>query len=461
MTSETRLALEEWAKQRGVSRRDDGWLDLRKLGALDATAPLKESEHDKVIFGAGAGQALDLSTLDLSGSGFTRARFVGCTFDHTSFRNCEFFDCDFRYSRLTATSFQESKLARCDFYRAAFTEANIFSKAVLVHVSFDNAWMDGILGLDQSTFRHNRFWRRRYEIWLKQIANKQKDGVEEALRTLRVELETRAPGPVTGQSNGHADLEKYKTRLEKLTSKRGKPATLVQEADELSYFYFLFAPREQRPRQYDLDDGLNDAALQASNTYRALAGLWSGQGQFDDSSFAYVRSKVWERRYLHPRQAIRRHRHRKEEGRDADQKELEREKRNTTSPEAQMSSPPGHYVRNYGMAGLLSWVWLWASGALAKFGEGLGRTVAWVIAVATVPGLLYTWFGAVRDSHDHVVNSVGLGILFSLQQITTLQSDTLKPGNRTVEWIGSLQVLVGIGFLGLVAFVLGNKLRNA
>jgi hypothetical protein len=434
--------LDKVLKQLGITRREDGLRDLRgKLPSLERAIPLTKQSYEDVIFGTDAGDGTKLGAVSLSGSSFKRVRFTGCTFDHTNLRDCEFFGCDFRYAQFRATSFQKSKLASCDFYRAAFSEANVFSKAVLVLVSFDNAWLEGILGLDQGTFRHNRLWMRRYKTWVEQLREEQKKGVESALKSFRSDLQANNPG--TARSNGHGDQESYLRRLETLARKGqvGTPATLVQEADELSYFYFLLTSEEQRPEQYDLDAGLNDAALQASDTYRALAGLWSGQGQFDDSSFAYVRSKVLERRYLHPRQAVRRCKHRKV---------------------AEQRSSTDHYISEYGVAECASWLWLWISGAVAKFGEGLWRAAGWLVAITILPGILYTWLGAVRDvREDAVVNNVWLGILFSLQQITTVQSDTLEPVNRTVELFGALQVLVGIGLLGLLAFVLGNKLRSS
>jgi hypothetical protein len=427
----------------GIARGEGGWLDLRgALPSLGRAIPLEKRIYENVIFGVGAGDGAELGALNLGRSSFTRVRFAGCRFDHTNLRNCDFFDCDFRYARFTATSFYESRFANCDFYRAVFAEANLFSRTVLVHVSFDSAWLSGILGLDQSTFRHNTFWRDRHEDWLKRIDEKQKEGVESALESFRRELAAQdSPDPGTHRANGFADQESYLARLETLVGKErsGTPPTLVQEADELSYFYFLFASRKERPEQYRLDDGLNDAAIQASDTYRALAGMWSGQGQFDDSSFAYVRSKVWERRYLNPRRGARRRRY---------------------SEEA--SASRAVHTPKYGVAERASWVWLCVSGALAKFGEGLWRAAAWLLAITIVPGILYALVGAVKDVHnDTVVHSIWLGILFSLQQITTLQSDSLRPANRIVELFGTLQVLVGIGLLGLLAFVLGNRLRNA
>jgi Pentapeptide repeats (9 copies) len=441
--------VDEALKKHGIAikRRKDGWLDLRgKLPSLERAIELKEQSYRDVIFGLGAGDGTELGAFSLSGSSFTRVRFTGCTFDHANLRDCEFFGCDFRYARFRATSFHRSRLANCDFYRAAFSEANVFSKAVLVHVSFDSAWLEGILGLDQAAFRHNRRWARDYKDWLDRIAMAKEDSVELALKSSRSELEeNNASDPGTARSNGHGDQQSYLDRLKMLADQEQAktPTALVQEADELSYFHFLFTTKDQRPKQYDLDEGLYDAALTASDTYRALAGVWSGQGQFDDSSFAYVRSKVSERRHLHPRQAARRRRHAK-------------------VGDQMSTSPGGHDTPKYGVAEYGSWLWLWVSGAVAKFGEGLWRAAAWLVAITIVPGILYAWLGAVRDvPGGAVVSNVWLGILFSLEQITTVQSDSLKPVNRTVELFGALQVLVGIGLLGLLAFVLGNKLRNA
>ncbi len=92
----------------------------------------------------------------------THARFQGSTFDQVVFvnlrlmdvslRGCWFDSCDLRYVHTKGTSFQNAKFTDCDFYRAFFEAAVVFSEAKLTRVSLDKAWLAGVIGLTWEMF---------------------------------------------------------------------------------------------------------------------------------------------------------------------------------------------------------------------------------------------------------------------------------------------------------------------
>lgn len=421
----------------GIPRNAAGRLDLcAAYGSSDRQTPLEpfrdnlsHSRYRRVVFGDGSAQALPFGDLKFERSRFTGVRFAGCSFYRTNFRGCEFVNCDFRYARFTGVSFVGAKLASCDFYRAVFAEANLLAQTELVHVSFDNTWLLGILGLDQWAFRHKGTWRVRHTVrykewldrnkeWLDRVATERKRAVNEALE-VRAKAADAASNPV-GRDEDWLIKLRYQTKVD--------PVTLVQEADEASYSFFLLRTESDRPGHYGLEAGVLDASLQASDTYRALAGLWSGQGQFDDSSFAYIQSKLLERRYLNPLHGLRR------------QKEVKSDR--------------------YGWAECKSWCWLLIGGSVARFGEGLSNVVAWLVGVTLLAGGLYAVLGAVTENGS-VVRSLSDGILFSLQQMIRVRFGSLQPASRVVEVFGAVEVMIGIILVGLFGFVLGNRLRRS
>jgi uncharacterized protein YjbI with pentapeptide repeats len=121
-------------------------------GGVDTT--LTEMTFRRVCFGD---RTRARQPTDLTGARFERCRFEAVTFVNVPLngvylRNCSFEDCDFRYTQMRGTSFQESGLVLCDFYRAFFEAANVFTDATLSAVSFDKAWLSGITGLSRETF---------------------------------------------------------------------------------------------------------------------------------------------------------------------------------------------------------------------------------------------------------------------------------------------------------------------
>lgn len=151
--------------EQGWLAGSDDWWDLRETGPLpellaaEGLAPnaLEGLAFRRVCFGD---RERYKPPADL-----THTRFKGSTFDHVVFvntrlhdvylRECALKSCDFRYVYTTATSFQDSLFYDCDFYRAFFEAATVFTSARFRRVSFDKAWLAGVIGMTWAMFGPN------------------------------------------------------------------------------------------------------------------------------------------------------------------------------------------------------------------------------------------------------------------------------------------------------------------
>jgi uncharacterized protein YjbI with pentapeptide repeats len=339
------------------------WVDLRGTDLTDVAfsdvdngLPLKH-----LIFGCHDAKN-ELPAACLHKTSFRNCTLVECKFagvdcDGTDFRHARLTKCDLRYASFASVTFADAKLVLCDLYRAVFEKGVVFENAELEGVSLHQASLGGIVGLRRESFQ-----------------------------------------PRNGRALAQDDEKRYLELLEGTTQKHAKGCEPPPKPAKTT------EPKDRR---------LPEAIL----TYRALSGLWSGQGLFADAAWAYVETKRHER-------TLARHRGR---------------------------SSPG---------ALLSWVGLWFAEALCLFGESLLRVVLWITALAVVPGLVYWRSGGVTQSSTE---TAGLGdcLLFSAARLTASTPEGLSPATTLVEWIGVAQTFLGIALLGLFGFVLGNKLRSS
>jgi hypothetical protein len=154
----------------------------------------------------------------------------------------------------------------------------------------------------------------------------------------------------------------------------------------------------------------------AATIYRRLSGMWSDRGEYGYAGWAYVRARRLEREALRPGGAHGWHR-----------------------------------------AG--QWAFLVLADATSGFGERVRRVAITALLLVVVPGVVYAATGAIEDG-GRTTHDLGDGLLFSLGQVTTTAPDRFSapPG---VELAGAVQTLVGIVLLGLLGFVLGNRIRSS
>jgi len=203
--------------------------------------------------------------------------------------------------------------------------------------------------------------------------------------------------------------------LERGTFERGTPPALVQE-DPDRYAEFLQRTLSDRPG--DVREAIAGRLTEAALTYRTLSGLWTAQGCLPDAAWAYVRAKRLERASASPW-------HR---------------------------GTPTHGLR---------WLRLTAADLLCSFGESLGRVVVWIGALALLPGVGYWTAGGVEDTSGGANAGLPDSLLFSASRLTASTPERLSPATALVDWIGAAQTLFGIALIGLLGFVLGNRLRSS
>jgi Pentapeptide repeats (9 copies) len=351
--------LEQWIKD-----AEGEWVDLRgrDLTGIAFKDVLKGLPLKHAIFGCHDAKnerpAARLHKTSFRNCTLVECKFAGVDCDGTDFRHARLTKCDLRYASFVSVTFADAKLVLCDLYRAVFEKGVVFENAELEGVSLHQASLGGIVGL-----------RRR-----------------ESFK------------PRNGPALAQDDEKRYVELLKQTTQKHAKGCEPPSKPDETT------EPEDRR---------LPEAIL----TYRALSGLWSGQGLFADAAGAYVETKRHER---------------------------------TLAWHRDRSSP----------GALLRWLGLWFAEALCLFGEGLGRVLGWIAVLALVPGFIYWRSGGVTLSSTE---TAGLGdcLLFSAARLTATTPDRLSPATPLVEWIGVAQTFVGIALLGLFGFVLGNKLRSS
>jgi Pentapeptide repeats (9 copies) len=194
--------------------------------------------------------------------------------------------------------------------------------------------------------------------------------------------------------------------------RRGGVPALVQESAAL-YPQFLQPTETERYPGNTIADALASRLEDAARVYRGLSGLWAGRGSFADAGAAYAYGR-----------------------------RLERQAR-------------GPFYRGSRFRPF-SWLWLWIADLVCGFGESLPRVVAWIAALALLPGFGYRLFGGIVGAHGLLDD-----LLYSLSSLTASQPSGLGAANRLVSWIGVAQTFLGVALLGLFGFVLGNKIRNS
>jgi uncharacterized protein YjbI with pentapeptide repeats len=370
----------------------------------------------------------------MRGDSFVECRFNYVLFDEADLRLCSLERCDFRYAQFRNTTLQGTQMAWCDLYRSFFDSGTVFAPKELNGISLTRAWVAGIVDLRSKAFRE------------------------------------------------------------------AGAAALIQEQDECTYYAFLHRTLEERPDNPvgAVEDRFSDAAM----VYRRLAGVWQGQGAYSDAAWAYVHSRRLERRDNSPLRA----RFKPEDcwlntpaGDDGEERlkalaksthprprprlpviEKDRwssaRKRQTSLREARAEL--GKSALFSWLAKTLKWAVLMAADALCSFGESLYRVFFWLIAIAAVPGIVYALSGGVREKLDgqsilsgahgeslvqHFRRTRDLGncLLLSISQMANSSPDKLRAPTGAAEVVGITQTLLGIALLGLLGFVLGNKLRNS
>jgi hypothetical protein len=119
-------------------------------------------------------------------------------------------------------------------------------------------------------------------------------------------------------------------------------------------------------------------------------------------------------------------------------------------------------TRERGAKRFAIWLSLAVSGPLAGFGTRMrGVIVALALLVIGFAGLLATNAGATVENAKRVKVTPGFfeDLRFSLGQLVTTPPGNVKLAGHGWEAAASVETFIGISLLGLLGFVLANKLR--
>jgi hypothetical protein len=204
------------------------------------------------------------------------------------------------------------------------------------------------------------------------------------------------------------------------------PADPVLAAEADLYELFLKRTDKDRSSDFPLEEAVRNRLDEAALVYRHVTGVWASQGHYDDAAWAYVHTKELERDYA----------------------------------KAQRSDPKvDKPVRRRAW---LRWFALTVADGLCRFGDSLLRVAFWIAMVAVIPGLIFWPTHAVRTTgmHPHPANAF-LCVMFSAARLAAATPTGLATSGRVVDGIVIAQSIIGITLIGLLGFVLGNKLRSS
>jgi len=415
------LGLNGWAELGERAKSPGAWLPQGEEAAL-----LEECCFTRCTFAE-----------PLSGVRFRNCSFIRCKF-HTELRSVELDECTFKscslswssliscklkFSQFTDNAFSATTFIRCDLYRASFFPPdNTFNDATFTLVSISRTSLDGTSGIDGGSFRP----------W---AADK-----------------TLVPGPNVPDLG---DIEARERRLRAL-AEAGRGRALIQEERE-QYRDML---EHTGPLTRNIHPTLNGRLAEAAEVWRMLSGVFNDRGEYRDTARAYVHAKRLERRDANPL------RKRYLVPPDAQAGEAEGRLGYDGHPEWPMGrllrGLPG---RSYRFAVLL------LADALCGFGNAFGRILLWLAALTGLVGLVLKLGGGLR--REEVIHTAGgdkvhlVGVnLFEAWEFAVGQLATSPAKEFTLQSTGwavfaATETLVGVALVGLLGFVLANRIRFA
>jgi uncharacterized protein YjbI with pentapeptide repeats len=418
-----------------LTGRDVSGLDLSRL-PVDAGDRASRRILREVKFGIKKRKPAMIGSLDLGELILRDCAFCGVVFEATNFRGSRLDKCDFRYAQFSRATLQDTQIVSCDFYRAFFQDGTIFDPAVLEGTSFTRAYLAGIVELQRANLRRTP-WNSK--------------------RPLAQEL----------SAERYADF---------LTATL--PDRFERESDE------KLKPDERSNRADDLTRTINDRHEEAAIVLRRIAALWTSQGAYAFAGWAYVRGKRKERRQVSPLKrtycalvsdngritasTIRARRRvyvsARVEGRRWAPRTIVRRARIRHQFNNEETKKEGHSFQirlARRVRERARWVLLLAADAVCAFGEGLGHVVFWVGALICIPGVVYWATHSVEETATKRAAGLGDSMLFALTELVNSSPGRLHAGTSTVETFTAIQTLLGIILLGLLGFVLGNKLHSS
>lgn len=374
-----------------------------------AGPPIDRSGLQILLKDRSEGQFLDLSTWTLDGGNFSHLLFerviFGCEgssrqkllrvdFSHATFINCQFRNCDLDHCLFPSAHFENVNLRKAQISGCDF-RYSFFDKTTFAEAGIESC------DFYRAVFDHNVVFERAR---LKHCSfhHASLEGSELDWNAIR------DGGIVQADPNAYGDFLRQVASSDK--------NSLTDE--KIAHFVAV-------------------GHLEAAAIFRKLSAVFAARGQFSESSDAYVNARRLERFGLRP--SVYSH---------------------AAQAEAALrgTPPPGKTrLRLLMLRGLPSYLELWFSDLVCRFGTSVSRVLLSMIAVILGFAVLYRVLGAVTSSQGRAGFAGCLE--FSLGKMLADVPDGLTILD-TARPIAEMQVFISLALIGLFGFVLGNYFRQ-
>jgi hypothetical protein len=377
---------------------------------------------------------------------FTECDFGSCYVATAEFYQCTFHECRFEYAAVLSTklkfnifrrcNFTGAFILRCDLYRSFFEQGNVFQHAQLGWVSITRGDLSGAGELRRAS-----------------------------LLPLAQEARKLSPNALAPEIAEPADAATRFDRVKSLRDEIREP--FIQEnADQ---YPTLLGHTETA---VTVEETLAALVVELEEVYRMLSAVWMVAAAYDDAAWAYRESKKRARASLRPRRRVKE----PPEPDDAPERALQQNHPPERTREWWKHAQEifREWRRRTGQT--LTWLGLVAAGPACGFGTRLRGVFACLGGWVALFTLTLLVCGAVRaPAAAHATKALlyararssepyeAAGLLdcfrYSIGQLVTTPPQSLKLAGRGWEIAASIETLVGIGLLGLLGFVLANRLR--
>lgn len=201
---------------------------------------------------------------------------------------------------------------------------------------------------------------------------------------------------------------------------------LPEDPDRFAAFHARDGLRRQG---LDSDRFLRERHREAAAVWRSLMAHWQNKGRLRDSGWAYVQARRNELRAASPRARW-----------------------------AESAGGPTSQRITDVVVATIRWLPEWLAGACSGFGESMARVLgSFVVLVLVMSGCL---LAADVYVDGDPVDRWDEGVLVAFQTLTSTLPDGIEL-SQGAQWIAAAGTGAGIVLLGLLGFVLGNRIRNA
>lgn len=175
---------------------------------------------------------------------------------------------------------------------------------------------------------------------------------------------------------------------------------------------------------------------EAREVYQSLKARWMEEGRYGDASWAFFKERQMAKQTYHPLRTHHYHEH--------------HERRLIFS-----LSWWKFYV-TYS----IRWIFAWLAELSCGYGERPLRTVFWAVVSIVSFGFLYAMSEGIVRTGSNSIRWIDY-FLYSLASFSTINVADLIAANDIAKVLTSLEALVGIAFLALLMFTLGNRISKS